>query len=386
MIKILLLTDYSQESERRFLNGFVKYTDTQGGCIFYPMSHLISKTKDNSREIIKTARRFKVDAILGLWHNINVEEAKKLNIPIFLRTYKKVYNEFPMLTGHYKEFGAYAADFFINQNFNNYAFIGMKDILWSVSRYEGYSEQISISKKLMTYHYEVEDFQNEIKEISAWLYSLPKPIAMFACNDFMARQVTEICQMNGIRIPEDISLLGVDNDEFMCNISSPTLSSIKLNFEKHGYEIAQTLFKMIAEKKIWPARIPVEAIGVVERMSTKRKVISDPYIREIVDFISRNYTQDIDISKLTSFIPLSRRAIELKFKKEMYPHTITSYIMKLRLEHFCNLLETTELPVSIAADRSGFIDNSNFSTIFKKYKGMTPTEYRRKFRLVNNNQ
>ena len=386
MIKIHLLTDYSQESERRFLNGFVKYTDTQGGCIFYPMSHLISKTKDNSREIIKTARRFKVDAILGLWNNINVEEAKKLNITIFLRTYKKVYNEFPMLTGHYREFGAYAADFFLNQNFNNYAFIGMKDILWSVSRYEGYSEQISISKKLMTYHYDVEDFQNEIKEISAWLYSLPKPIAMFACNDFMARQVTEICQMNGIRIPEDISLLGVDNDEFMCNISSPTLSSIKLNFEKHGYEIAQTLFKMIAEKKIWPARIPVEAIGVVERMSTKRKVISDPYIREIVDFISRNYTQDIDISKLTSFIPLSRRAIELKFKKEMYPYTISSYIMKLRLEHFCHLLQSSELPVGTAAYKSGFIDNSNFSTLFKKYKGVTPTEYRRTYRSVNNNQ
>ena len=386
MIKILLLTDYSQESERRLLNGFVKYTDTQGGCIFYPMSHLISKTKDNSMEIIKMAQKFKVDAILGLWHNINVEEAKKLGIPIFLRTYKKVYNEFPMLTGHYKEFGAFAANFFINQNFKHYAFIGMKDIIWSISRYEGYSEQISVSQKTVTHRYDVGDFQNEIEDISQWLLSLPKPVALLACNDFMARQVTEICQMNGVRIPEDISLLGVDNDEFMCNISSPTLSSIKLNFEKHGYEIAKTLFQMVQEKRTWPARIAVEAIGVVERMSTKRKVISDPYIREIVDFISRNYTQEIDISKLTSFIPLSRRAIELKFKKEMYPHTITSYIMQLRLEHFCHLLETSELPISIAADKSGFIDSSNFSTIFKKYKGMTPTEYRKKYRSVNNNQ
>lgn len=380
MIKILLLTDYSQESERRLLNGFVKYTDTQGGCIFYPTSHLISQTKDNSMEIIKLAKQFKVDAILGLWHNINVEEAKKLNIPIFLRTYKQVYNDFPMLTGHYKEFGAYAADFFINQNFNDYAFIGMKDIIWSISRYEGYSEQIAASRKVATYRYEVEDFQNEIRSISEWLHSLPKPIALLACNDMMARQVAEICQKEDIRIPDEISLLGVDNDEFMCNISSPTLSSIKLNFEKHGYDIAETLFKMINQKSIWPARIAVEAIGVVERMSTKRKVISDPYIREIVDFISRNYTQEIDIRKLTSFIPLSRRAIEMKFKKEMYPHTITSYIIKLRLEHLCHLLETTELPISVAADKSGFIDSSNFSTIFKKYKGMTPTEYRKKYR------
>ena len=125
MLKILLLTDYSQESERRFLNGFVKYADTQGGCIFYPMSHLISQTKDNSKEIIKLAKKFKVDAILGLWHNINVAEAQKLNIPIFLRTYKRVYDEFPMLTGHYKEFGAFAARYFIDQNFKDYAFIGM---------------------------------------------------------------------------------------------------------------------------------------------------------------------------------------------------------------------------------------------------------------------
>ena len=381
MLKILLLTDYSQESERRFLNGFVKYADTQGGCIFHPMSHLIDQTKDNSMEIIRMAKKFKVDAILGLWHNINVEEAKKLNIPIFLRTYTKVYEDFPMLTGHYKDFGAYAANFFINQNFSNYAFIGMKDILWSVSRFEGYSEQIAASKKVNTHRYDVENFKNEIDSISKWLRSLPKPAALLACNDFMARQVTEICQMESIRIPEDISLLGVDNDEFVCNISSPTISSIKLNFEKHGYELSSTLFKMVKEKKVWPARIAVEAIGVVERMSTKRKIISDPYIREIVDFITRNYTQEIDISKLTSFIPLSRRAIEMKFKKEMHPYTITSYIMKLRLDHFCNLLETTELPVRTAADKSGFIDSSNFSTIFRKYKGMTPTEYRKMLKV-----
>ena len=381
MIKILLLTDYSQESERRFLNGFVKYTDTQGGCIFYPMSHLISKTKDNSMEIIRMAKKFRVDAIIGLWHNINIEEAKKLDIPIFLRTYKKVYNEFPMLTGHYKEFGAYAANFFINQNFNNYAFIGMKDILWSISRYEGYSEQIFTMKKTRTAQYDVENFQNEIEAIGEWLSALPKPVAMLACNDFMARQVTEICQLQGIKIPEEISLLGVDNDEFMCNISSPTLSSIKLNFEKHGYDIAQTLFKMIQEKRTWPARIPVEAIGVVERMSTNRKIISDPYIREIVDFINRNYTQEIDIKKLTSFIPLSRRAIEMKFKKEMYPHTITSYMMKLRLDYFCRLLENSDLSISVAADKAGFIDSSNFSTLFKKYKGMTPSEYRKKYKI-----
>lgn len=378
MIKILLLTDYSQESERRLLNGFVKYTDTQGGCIFYPMSHLISENKDNSKKIIQLAKKFKVDAILGLWPNINTEEAKKLGIPIFLRTYKKEYPDFPMLTGHYEDFGAYAADYFIKQNFNNYAFIGFKDILWSTYRYKGFNKQINLIKKQETFCYEVDDFRSEVKAISKWLHSLPKPAAVFACNDFMARQVTELCLLENIRIPEDISLLGVDNDEFMCNISSPTLSSIKLNFEKHGFEIAKILFKMIRDNAIWPARITVEAVGVVERMSTKHKIIADPYIREIVEFINHNYKQEIDITKLVSFIPLSRRSIEMKFKKEMHPYTIISYLTKLRLDHFCHLLESTTMPIKEAAEKSGFIETSNFSTIFKKHKGCTPSEYRRK--------
>ena len=377
MIKILLLTDYSQESERRFLNGFVKYTDTQGGCIFYPMSHLISETRDNSMEIIRLAKKFKVDAILGLWHNIDTEEAKKLGIPIFLRTYRKEYPDFPMLTGYYKDFGAYAADYFINQNFHNYAFIGRKDIIWSTFRREGYCGQVASVRKKEAFVYEVKDFQSETEAISTWLHTLPKPTALLACNDFMARQVTEICLLENIRIPEDISLLGVDNDEFMCNISSPTLSSIRLNFEKHGYDLAKILFKMIREKQIWPARIAVEAIGVVERMSTRHKIISDPYIREIVEFIKHNYTQDIDIRKLVSFIPLSRRAIELKFKKEMHPYTITSYLTKLRLDHFCHLLEHTSMPIKEAAEQSGFIESSNFSTIFRKHMGCTPSAYRK---------
>ena len=196
----------------------------------------------------------------------------------------------------------------------------------------------------------------------------------------MARKVTELCLVENIRIPDDISLLGVDNDEFMCNISSPTISSIRLNFEKHGYELAGTMFQMINEKRIWPARIPVEAISIVERMSTKRKAISDPYIRDIVEFIRNNYRSEIDIKKLVSFIPLSRRSIEIKFKNEMLPYTIQSYITKLRLDYFCHLLETTDLPIGEIAEKSGFIETSNYSTVFKKYKGMTPSEYRKRLK------
>ena len=114
---------------------------------------------------------------------------------------------------------------------------------------------------------------------------------------------------------------------------------------------AGIIFQMIKEKRIWPARIPVEAVSIVERMSTKRKAISDPYIRDIVEFINNNYRSEIDIQKLVSFIPLSRRSIEIKFKKEMVPYTIQLYITKLRLDYFCHLLETTDLPIGEIAEQ-----------------------------------
>jgi LacI family transcriptional regulator len=137
---------------------------------------------------------------------------------------------------------------------------------------------------------------------------------------------------------------------------------------------------MVREHQMWPARIPVEAVDVVERMSTKHRTISDPHIRKIVEFINHNYRQDIEIEKLVSFIPLSRRSIEMKFKKEMRPYTIKSYLTKLRINHFCHLLESTSIPIREAAEQSGFIESSNFSTIFRKYKGVTPSAYRNKHR------
>ena len=215
------------------------------------------------------------------------------------------------------------------------------------------------------------------EELKQWLMGLPKPIALLCTNDVLAARVAEICQEKGIRIPEELSLLGIDNDEFLCNIAYPSISSIHLDFERQGYELGAAIFNMHNNRHISPIRIAVHPIGIIERNSTLRHNIQDPYIRQIVDNIDANYDTPVSLKDIVKDIPLSRRAIELRFKKEMAPETILSYLYRQRVRKMCHLLSTTDMPVSIAAEKSGFSDVFNVGRTFKHFTGVSPAQYRK---------
>lgn len=379
MIKILTVIDYSSQSERRLLKGLVEYADAHGGCILYPLSSFNVETAGHSDEIIRMARTLRVDAIYGVWYDVDTTAAKELDIPIFVRTNYKNYSDISMATGDYQEIGRIAARFFLNQAYEHYAFLGLKDILWSELRLDGFRESIR-ARSFEVSSYRATDVTREWSAITRWIKRLPKPVAMFTCNDAMAKRVTEICSVNGIRIPDDLSLLGVDDDEFLCNISYPSLSSIRLDFEKQGREIGKGIFNMIERGEVWVMRIPIEPIGIVERMSTRKQQIRDPYVKRIVEFLNENSTKDIRLEDALASIPLSRRAIEIRFRKEMKPLTMLSYLEKIRIDTLCRLLETTDLQIKEACAKAGFPDSTNVARLFRKYRGRTPSEYRKEMR------
>lgn len=221
-----------------------------------------------------------------------------------------------------------------------------------------------------------EDFDDKVEK---WLKSLHKPLALYACNDLCAQYMTEICRKASINIPSDIALMGSDDDEFLCNITYPGITSIKLDFEKQGYELARKIDIMVNSGEIKPYRIPLEAIEIIERGSTQRYNISDPYVKTIVDRMVQHFTEDISISDLTEDIPLSRRSIELRFKADMTPYSMLQFLNMLRLEYFANLLKNTTIPIFEAADKSGFDEQYKVFRLFKKHFGCTPLEYRKKW-------
>ncbi|HLW09134.1 MAG TPA: helix-turn-helix domain-containing protein, partial [Fermentimonas sp.] len=190
--------------------------------------------------------------------------------------------------------------------------------------------------------------------------------------------ISQICRINNIKIPEEISLLGVDNDDLICNLSDPPISSIVTDVEKGGYETGRLIDRMLKEEINEPFDIIVKPARIELRKSTEKYDISNDYISEVVNYIEDNFTKEINIESLTELVPLSRRNLEVKFKEEMGT-TIYQFILNCRIDYFADLLISSERTLYDMALESGFNDCKNISRIFKKHKGYTPVEYKNKF-------
>lgn len=382
MLKILLLIDYSSDFSRRLLKGLIKYSKENGPWMFYRLPEYY-KTLYGKEGIVRWAKEWNADAILAQWDNEDTNLLKSLDIPVVLQNYKKRSDYFSNLTGDYKGTGKMAALFFAKKGFTNFAFYGNKGVVWSLERAEGYRREV---EKIGGdyYYFETENLSGDQWSkshihLDDWLLSLPKPIALFACDDYFALQVSEICKINNIRIPEEISLLGVDNDELICNLSDPPISSIVLELEKGGYETGRLIDKLVKKEKVGQFNIVINPIRVEVRHSTEKYDISSKYILEVVKYIEENFTTDISIDELSKLVPLSRRNLEVKFKNDLGT-SIYQFILNCRAEHLAYLLLTTERSLYDLAYEVGFKDCKNVSRVFKKFKSNSPNEYRLKYK------
>ncbi len=215
--------------------------------------------------------------------------------------------------------------------------------------------------------------------LAKWLKSLPKPIAIFACDDQYALYISETCKIHDISIPNEISLMGVDNDNLFCNISNPPLSSILLDVEYGGYLVAKTICQLIKREITQPEDIFVSAIQIVKRESTERFAIRDKYILNVVEYIEHNYKETISVDSLLKIVPLSRRVLEKRFRQNT-GSSIYKYIQSLRVENICHLLINTDKSIEYIATESGFKSNQNMSKLFFQFKQMTPSGYRKNYR------
>ncbi|MDY3782765.1 MAG: DNA-binding transcriptional regulator [Candidatus Cryptobacteroides sp.] len=378
MKRVMLLIDCAGEFDRRLMRGMFRYSKENGGWLFYRIPPAMNDSRPEGASLIADwARKWKADAIVGRWNFSDTSELERLKIPIVLQNIKSRSERFSNLTGDYFGTGKMAADFFYQRRYVNFGYFGVKGLIWSEERRMGFENEARklgcIVNSLMV---NVQEEHNEAL-IGQWICSLPKPAAVFACDDSHALVISEACRMNGLSIPDDITLLGVDNDELICEISDPPISSISLDVEQGGYLVAQHLGDLIDKKKEGSFNVTIAPGAIIQRFSTQRHNIADPYIDKLIRYIEDNFTQDISTSQILAQVPLSRRSVELKFRKEMNGITIYKYLTICRIEYFAQLLTTTSLPLGEIAMMAGISDYSNFSRIFKKVKGISPMEYRR---------
>jgi LacI family transcriptional regulator len=217
-------------------------------------------------------------------------------------------------------------------------------------------------------------------ELTMWLESLEKPVGLMAANDARARHVLEACRAIGLRVPEDVAVLGVDNDEIMCELTDPPLSSIEHGAGSIGYQAAQLLDRLMAGKKAKSLSMLVPPKEVVTRRSTDVLAIADPDVATAMAYIHQNSCRPMRIADVVNQTGISRSTLEARFKT-VTGRTIHDEIQRLQIDRARALLATTDLPIKQIAAMTGFAHVHYMTTVFHQSTGWTPAEYRKRVKI-----
>ncbi len=194
----------------------------------------------------------------------------------------------------------------------------------------------------------------------------------------MAMKIVEQCHVLDIKIPQDLSVLGVDNDEITCQLTYPALSSMQMDVQRAGYDTAQMIEQMKRDPSYKGHDISVQLIGVMERNSTDFFAAKDPNVQKALNYIYFHLNSIKSVTDVIKQLPLSRRLFEIRFREEMQTTPLV-YITQLRMNRFAQLLLSTNEPIESLCERMN-LNVKNLSRQFKQYKGMTPFEYRTKYK------
>jgi len=218
--------------------------------------------------------------------------------------------------------------------------------------------------------------ESEIKSIAQWLLHLPKPVGIMACYDFRGRQILSACRENEIAVPDEVAVMGVDNDAVLCELADPPLSSVNLNAHRAGYDAAALLDRMMKGETInHPGGHLIDPLGVVARQSTDVLAVEDPGVVAAVRYIRAHACEGISVKDVLKAAPQSRRSLECRFKK-LIGRTPHDEISRVQLNRVRQLLVESDLSLEQIAESAGFAHAGYLSTVFYQSVGVNPRAYR----------
>lgn len=329
--------------------------------------------------------------IAGLWDPVVAEKLAEFGLPVV-----DVF-DWTKTPGMYRvsvddvAVGRVAADFLRERRLPNLAYVGQLDYPFSAKRYEGFKQAIEGEGVGCTvFRGDVLSCAWEIAETAAkadgplaeFLRELPKPVGVFAANDDIGLQVLDAARFAGLRVPDELAVLGVDDDPLLCALAHPPLSSVSLRAERVGVTASRTLGKLMdggaraedVEREQW-----LPPAGVTARLSTDVLAVEDEDLAAALRWLRENANKNVKVYDVLREVPLSRRSLELKFSKLLgrSPH---EELTRVRVERAKSLLAGTDLPMAAVARRSGFAHAERMATVFRTMTQETPTAYRRRFR------
>jgi len=376
--KVILLIESSRASGRALLRGVADYSHHYGPWSFsWEPAGL-----DKVQPMLETGD---ADGII-LRDVEEVAEILAYGLPTVVIGHRKT--EIPGLINVVTDseaIGRMGAEHLLGCGFKHFAFCGylktpLENTTWAEIRREFFGERIRAAGFEDPPHYALsiyaKNWSREWRELAQWLVALPKPLGLMACNDDCAQRVMEVCKLTGLAVPDEVGIVGVDNDEVVCGLTNPPMSSIAINFERAGYEAASALHGLMQGMPVAPDRIMAAASHVVTRRSTDFVAADEPHLAKALRFIRDRARGGISVDQVASSAGLSRRALEKRFRKQL-GRSILEEVRRIRTDQIARLLVETDLPVAKIADQLGFPDTQHIARYFQAGKRISPVAYRK---------
>jgi LacI family transcriptional regulator len=386
--RVALLIESSRAYGRGLLLGIAKYVREHGSW------SLSLQEQSLCDEVPDWLEKWRGDGIITRLDNRKmVNVIRRLRIPtVYVRTAPENVKVPAVMTNNVAT-ARLAFEHLRERGFRHFAFCGFDGADYSDRRRDNFVKFVTqaglrchvfeSSKRLRgatTVEYEREGLKDG-ERVASWIRDLPKPVGLMVCNDMRGQQVLDACRTVEIGVPDQVGVVGVDNDEVLCNLSDPPLSSVAPDTERIGFEVAALLDQMMAGKKVSLTPMLVDPKGVVARRSTEVLAIEDRHLASAIRFVREHACEGIDVGDLIKVVPLSRSTLERRFVKAI-GHSPKDEIMRVRLNHAKQLLTETNLPIEFIAEKVGLEHTEYLSRIFKKKAGLTPSQFRLKSRAA----
>ncbi len=291
----------------------------------------------------------------------------------------------PRITSDDRAIGRLAADHLRDRRLHSFAFCGFEGELWSSRRREAFREALAdagspvpvFETPLRGRH--ARPWEDEQVGIGRWLEALPRPVGVMACNDLRGLHILDACQRRGLRVPDEVAVIGVDDNALFCDLCDPPLTSIIPNAEQIGYEAAALLDRLMAGGVAGFEVATVPPLGVTTRLSTDVLAIDDEPFVAAVRYIRANACFGITVGDVLARVPVSRSTLDRRFREHL-GHSPQDEIRAVQLGRAKQLLAETDHPMHRIAELVGFAHTEYFHFAFRRAFGRTPGEYRREAR------
>jgi LacI family transcriptional regulator len=402
-IRVALLIETSNAYARELLHGIQTYARENRQWAL----HLTEQGRGETPPA--WLRSWRGDGLIARVETRSVADAvRQAAVPVVNVSAAEWAPELPTVISDSAALARLAAEHLLERGFRHFGYCGDGRFAWSARHGENFVRHLMDAgfecAVFSSQPADAEDWEREQGKLACWIRSLPKPAGVMACYDIRGQQVLDACRAAGVAVPDEVAVIGQHNDELLCDLCDPPLSSVMPNARRAGYEAAALLDRMMrgkaksliggavfqapkagARKGAAPGTVEapqgilIEPVGVVTRQSTDVVAVSDPRISAAVRFIREHACERIGVEDARQVAALSRTLFERRFRKLLgcAPY---EQILKVRLAKARELLALTNLTLAEISERTGFSSPEYFSAALRKRLKTTPRELRQRLR------